>query len=201
MNRMSAIDARASLVALSLMATLGCSATTNGGAPAVTSEFSAQDATRFDDSVDYAENIQQLGGRVATQWRAQVDGLSNNADLIVAVRIETVNSGTEPSGSSVLRLDAVATESPIRGQITTDRRVELRASEGESGFNQIHGNETRLQRGVYVLWVKWYSDADHTVRAHWHLSPRSDALVARIREAIGYIDPNAPRETVIRTGN
>lgn len=201
MKRPSARPFAARSAALVVTLAFGCSTSATTGTPTVQSEFSVDDARRFDDSVDYAENIQQLGGRVATQWRRQVEELSTNADLIVAVRIETVNSGSEPNGGSVLRLDAVASENPIRGQLPPDRRVELRASEGESGYNQIHGNETRLQRGVYVLWVKWYRDTDNAVRAHWHLSPQSDALTARIREAIGYVDPNAPRETVIRTGN
>lgn len=184
------------------VALLGCSASTSNG-PEPSSPFTEQDARLFDDSVDYAENVQDLGGRVANQWRRQVDGLSHGADLIALVRVETVNSGHEPNGASLYRLDAVAATvpnvtNPIKGALPNDHRVELRVSEGAAGFNQVRGNESRLQSAVYVLWARWYRDTDNTVRAHWHLSPNNPQLLARVREAIGYVDPNAPRETVIR---
>ena len=179
------------------LAALGCSASTSTG-PEVSSPFTEQDGRLFDDSVDYAENVQDLGGRVASQWRRQVDGLSRGADLIALVRVETVNSGHETNGASLYRLDAVVTGAALKGQLPADRRVELRVSEGATGFNQVRGNESRLQSAVYVLWARWYRDADNSVRAHWHLSPNNPQLIARVHDAIGYIDPNAPRETVIR---
>ena len=96
------------------------------------------------------------------------------------------------------RLDTVPTAAPMRGELPPERRVELRVTEGEGGFNMVRGNEARLQTGVYLLWARWYRDPDGEVRAHWHLSPNSEPLLTRVRDAIGMIDPNAPRETVIR---
>jgi hypothetical protein len=179
------------LVGLSLGA--GC-ATTGTPEIQVSSPFSEELGRHFDDSVDYVEDADQLGGRVASDWRRQIAALSEHSDLIVQVRIETVNSGVDASGMANYRLTAVAAARPLRGRMPQDNRVDLRVSAGEVGYNTVHNNEQRLQAAErrFLLFVKWAEDGAR-VRARWHLTPQSRAVEARVRDAIGYLDPSPSR--------
>ncbi len=188
-----------SLFPFALGCALALGACSGASTPAIqpSAPFTPELAQQFDDSVDYAENVEDLGGPQASSWRRQVDGLASNADAIAVVRIETVTSGNDAAGARTYRLTSAA-RSVIHGQIPPDHRVYLAVSEGEVGFNTVRGNEPRLQSRDYVLFARWYTDESGVVRAHWHLSPQSTALIQRIHDAIGFVDPNAPRETVIR---
>jgi hypothetical protein len=148
------------------------------------SPFTPAMAHLFDDAVDYVEDASGLGGRVAREWSSQIDGLSQNSDLIASVTIETVVQGTDADGSRSYRLVA-RVQDAIRGMAPEDGRVPLRVSQGQTGFTTVLGKEARLQSSRYVLFAKWYTDATNTVRAHWHLSPLSDSLVARVRRSSG----------------
>lgn len=174
----------------------GCARSNN--APTIPVRPFAPELSRyFDDAADFIEDVDTLGGRVASDWRRQVRGLSAESDLIVAVRIETVTLGDDNATSRAYRLTAAAVRDPLAGTLPSDRRVDLRVTEGENGFNAIHQNEQRVQSRNFLLFVRWYDD-EGTRRAHWHLSPETDALTRRVREVAGINDPNAPRETVIQ---
>lgn len=189
MNRLSAFVLGAALLG-------GCATTSN--TPTITTRpFTPELARYFDDAADYIEDVDALGGRVAADWRRQVRGLASESDLIVPVRIETVTLGDDNASTRAFRLTAAATRDPIVGTLPADRRVDLRVTEGEVGFNGVHQNEQRLQSRTYLLFARWYDD-EGTPRAHWHLSPETPALIQRVRESTGVVDPNAPRETTIR---
>lgn len=188
-NRLSAF------VVLAALST-GCASASNG--PAITVRgFTPELGRYFDDSADFIEDVDALGGRVASDWRRQVRGLAAESDLIVAVRVETVTLGDDNATSRAFRLTAVASRDPITGVLPADRRVDLRVTEGENGFNGVRQNEQRLQARTFLLFVRWYEE-DGIRRAHWHLSPETDALTRRVREVAGIVDPNAPRETVVQ---
>lgn len=188
MNRLSAFVVLAALSA-------GCASA--GGGPSITVRtFTPELARYFDDAADFIEDVDALGGRVASDWRRQVRGLSAESDLIVAVRIETVTLGDDNATSRAYRLTAAATREPLVGVLPSDRRVDLRVTEGENGFNAIHQNDQRLQSRSFLLFVRWYEE-EGVRRAHWHLSPETEALTRRVREVAGIHDPNAPRETVV----
>ena len=172
-------------------------ATPRNGLPATIRAFTPELGRFFDDAADFIDDVDAIGGRVASDWRRQVTNLSAEADLIVTVRVETVTLGDDNAAARAYRLTAAATHEPILGTLPTDRRIDLRVTEGEGGFNGINQNEQRLQTRTFLLFVRWYDD-DGTPRAHWHLSPETPTLIARVREASGALDPNAPRETVIR---
>ncbi len=183
------------VLCLALGAAAGCSAPTRQIRP--TTPFTAEMGHLFDDSVDYVQNVDGLGGRVASEWEAQIRGLSRASDLIGVANIETVLQGQDSDGSRIYRLTAHVT-SIVRGDPPEDHRVQLRVSQGQGGFNTVQGREERLQRGQYVMFVKWYTDGAGAVQAHWHLSPHSDALVARIRTASGVEDQQLGTERVVR---
>ncbi len=185
------------VVALSLCA--ACSSTTTNTAwHASAAPFTSDLAAFFDDAVDYVENVENLGGRVATDWRRQIDGLARNADVIGVVRIETVTSGSESTSSGSFRLTAVSARAPFKGTFPPDGRIDLRALEGEVGYNTVRSSAQRLQAGEWLLFVRWYDDADGQVRPHWHLTPSTPGAIQRAQDAFGYVDPNAPREQVVR---
>jgi hypothetical protein len=163
-----------------------------------TSPFTPQLARLFDDSVDFVTDVEGLGGRVAADWQAQIDGLSRSSDLISEARIETVVLGTDVDGTRNYRLTA-ALSNVITGQAPEDNHVSLRVSEGQGGFNTVAGKEARLQSGRYILFVKWYTDGAGEVRAHWHLSPYTEALLARVRRASGVEERTLGTERVVRT--
>ena len=190
MNRLSAFVLLAALCG-------GCASTGSRGADVTTRPFTPELGRYFDDAADFIEDVDALGGRVASDWRRQVRGLAAESDLIVAVRVETVTLGDDNATTRAYRLTAVATRDPIRGTLPADRRIDLRVTEGEVGFNAIHQNEQRLQVRTFLLFARWYDD-EGTPRAHWHLSPETDALTRRVREVTGINDPNAPRETVVQ---
>lgn len=175
---------------------LGC-ASTNTSAAITARPFTPDLARYFDDAADFLEDVDALGGRVASDWRRQVRGLSTEADVIVAVRVETVTLGDDNATTRAYRLTAVATRDPIRGALPNDRRIDLRVTEGEVGFNAIHQNEQRLQVRSYLLFARWYDD-DGTTRAHWHLSPETDAITRQVREVTGIADPSQAREVVVQ---
>lgn len=189
-------------IAFVFIAALGgaCTSTTSNtaGPRVVSGPFTTELAAFFDDAVDYVENVEELGGRVASEWRRQLDGLANNADIIAVVRVETITSGSESSTAGSYRLTAVATRDPIRGTLPNDRRLDVSASEGEVGYNTIRSGTSRLQARDWLMFVRWYEDSDGQVRPHWHLTPATEQALQRARDAIGYVDPNAPREQVAR---
>jgi hypothetical protein len=149
-----------------------------------TTPFTPAMARLFDDSVDYVQNVEGLGGRIAREWQSQIDGLVADSDLIATVSIETVVLGTDADGSRSYRLLA-RVHDDVRGQIPDDERVPLRVAEGQTGFMTVSGKESRLQSSRYLLFVKWYTDATGALRAHWHMSPFSDPLLSHVRQQTG----------------
>ncbi len=191
--------ARTALLLLSLALSLGCSGTNAAtGARVVTGPFTPDLAAFFDDSVDYVENVEELGGRVASDWRRQIDGCARGADIIAVVRVETVTSGSESTTSGSFRLTTIATRDPLRGSLPPDRRTDLITSQGEVGYNTVRAGSSRIQAREWLMFVRWYDDTDGQVRPHWHLTPATEQALQRARDAIGYVDPNAPREQVVR---
>lgn len=179
-----------SVAALVVMA--GCSGTTQGAAATMNVRpFAPELAQVFDDAVDYLEDVSQLGGRAAADWRRQVQGLARESDVIVTVRIETVTGGEDQSSRSY-RLTAVGTRTPLKGQLEGDHRVDLRVNEGDNGFNTVRGNFTRLQSGEFLMFLRWAPEGDEGRRARWHLSPASPALIQQVRDALGYLEGEEP---------
>lgn len=189
------------LLALALSGVACSTTTSNGAARVVSAPFTPELAVYFDDAVDYVENVEDLGGRVATDWRRQIDGLSQNADIVAVVRVETVTAGAESTSSGSFRLSTIATRAALRGTLPEDHRVDLRVSEGEVGYHTVRNSASRLQSREWILFVRWYDDADGQVRPHWHLTPATPSAVQRVQDAVGYVDPNAPREQVVRTSS
>ncbi len=148
-----------------------------------TGPFTAEMARYFDDSVDYITNLDELGGRMAADLNTQLGFLARTADLIAVVRIETVAVSQDPDGTQAYRLMGAVTET-LHGT-APDHHVQLRAVQGQAGYNTVSGRQDRLQNGRWLVFIRWYTDGQGEVRAHWHMYPHSDAMVNRMREATG----------------
>ncbi len=182
-------------IGFALIATPACGPATRNIRP--TSPFTAEMGRLFDDSVDYVQNIEALGGHLAEDWGTQIDGLSRGSDLMAVAQIETVLQGQDSQGARIYRLTANMTDI-VRGEAPADRHVQLRVSEGQAGFNTVAGKEDRLQRGRYMVFVKWYTDGAGEVQAHWHLTPYTDELLARVRRTSGVEAQQIGAERVTR---
>lgn len=176
---------------------LGACSSTRGASARPTLPFPAELARYFDDAVDYIENPEELGGRLASDWRTQIDNLARESEVIVPVHVETVSEGSEANAASAYTLTAAAVGATLKGELPRDRRMSLRVSEGATGFQTVRNNITRIQSREYLLFARYYTDEDGATRVHWHLSPNTPRLLQRVRDAIGAQDPNAT-ETVIR---
>lgn len=179
-----------SALSLAFALIAACSGTSANRAAPNTAPFSTENARFFDDAVDYIENPEDLGGRLASDWREQIDHLSRESELIVPVRVETVSEGTEATSSAAYTLTAVATGAAVKGTIPSDRHVSLRVTEGSNGFHTVRNNITRVQSREYILFARNHTDDEGQVRPRWHLSPNTPRLLQRVRDAVGYTDPN-----------
>ncbi len=162
------------------------------------SPFTSAMARDFDDSVDYVFNLEDIGGHQAAEIQRQLDSLARTSDVIALARIETVTVSQDTDGQQNYRLIAHVTES-LKGVVPEDNRIAIRASQGQPGYNTVSGRQDRLQAGNWVLFVKWYTDGANEVRAHWHLSPQSEGLLARVRDAAGISSPTQGNFRVVRT--
>jgi hypothetical protein len=149
-----------------------------------TGPFTPEMARHFDDSVDYITNLDNMGGAMAADLNTQLSFLGRNADLIAVVHIETVAVSQDPDGTQAYRLVSVIAET-LHGTAPADNHIQLRAVQGQAGYNTVSGRQDRLQNGQWLVFVRWYTDGQGEVRAHWHLYPHSEAMVNRYREAIG----------------
>lgn len=180
-----------------VVALAACASTSPTGVMRPTAPFSAELARYFDDAVDYIENPEELGGRLASDWRNQIDRLSRDSDLIVPVRIETVSEGVEASAAASYTLTAAAAGPIVKGELPRDQRISLRVSEGATGFQTVRNNITRVQSREFLLFARFHTDEEGTVRPRWHLSPNTPRLRERVRDSIGSSDPGGT-ETIIR---
>lgn len=189
------------LVALAAGWASGCSSTNTASGTRVVAPFTPELARVFDDTVDHVENVEEIGGRVASDWRHQIEELARNADFVGVVRVETVTAGTDSSASQSFRLTVMVVGNPFRGELPRDRRMDLRVDEGEAGYHTVRASANRLQTREWIAFVRWSHDEEGYDRPHWHLTPHNAPTLQRVQDIIGYTDPNAPRETVVRVNN
>lgn len=184
------------LVALCFTLAVGACASPRAQTTVETAPFTAENARFFDDAVDYIENPEELGGRVAVDWRTQIDHLSAESEVIVPVRIETVSEGSEANSASAYTLTAVGTGAALKGRLPGDRRLSLRVNQGSTGFQTVRNNIARVQSREYLLFARRHTDAEGQVRFRWHLSPNTPRLLERVRDTVG--TPESGNERIIR---
>ncbi len=197
MNSLRSI-VRALVFAAPVMLASACSSTGAGRDNVTVRPFPAELTRVFDDGADYVKNVEELGGRVATDWRTQVEALCREADVVFPVRAETLTTGDDNAQSRAYGIIMRITGRPLRGTAPADGRIVVSTSDASPGYNTVRGNVNRLQAREYLLFGRWYHDSDGNRRIHWHVSPNTPTLQQRVRDAVGYVDPGSPTERVVR---
>lgn len=151
-------------------------------ARAVTSAFSVRHGELFDDAVDFMADPNAMDGSWAKRWQADLDGRVADSDVVAVIRVETLVSDTDPRKRGGLRLLPVAVRT-LRGRLPP--QTDLRVSEGRPGYVSVDANRSQIMADEFVLFLKWYQSEGSSVAAHWHLAPASDAVMARVEQAMG----------------
>lgn len=148
-----------------------------GGAQAVVSSpFDPEDAAYFDDGADFVADPTLLEGRWREEWADEFIGRIDKADVIALVRIVTVRTSVDLNHRTSYHL--VPESKQALWQELPDA-VELVVREGAPGYASVDHALERLQRGEYVLFIKWYTNDVGQIAAHWHLSPGTSPVIAR----------------------
>lgn len=149
-----------------------------GAAPqaVVTSPFEAEDADIFDDGADFVADPTLLEGRWREDWADEFVDRIDKSDVIALVRIVTVRTSVDLNHRTSYHL---VPESKQGVWQELPDSVELVVREGAPGYASVDHALERLQRGEYMLFIKWYTNDVGQVAAHWHLSPGTSPVIAR----------------------
>jgi hypothetical protein len=150
---------------------VGC-AGVSSNAPAT--DFQASDGLLFDNAVDLVEAPVIVEGG----WSGAFEQRVGRADLIVAVRIESLSSDLVKRRSAY-RL-AVRVEDWLKG--SSSKEIVLRVRDDEPGYQTVRVNEDRILHNPFVAFIKWEAGPESPeLTPHWHLSPDSDAVRDKVQ--------------------
>ena len=177
-------------VALCLVACGGASS-----AGHIRSEFTAQDATLFDDVVDLIEDPAALEAAWGDVDGSVIRNRVGRADLVAIVNVTALRNDVDLDRKETYRIH-VESEKDLLGKSPKD--ISLRVRQGEPGFRSVEVAADALMRRPFVLYAKWYLD-EQTMqpRPHWHLSPASEAVVDRTRNDLRAARRVSGTETVV----
>ena len=145
--------------------------------PTVT-EFTAGDAAHFDAGVDFVANPEALEGRWAEQWNEELEGRVGRIDATALVHVLALRDDVDPTRRVTRRIVLTVDEvlfGPLEGSELT-----LIVGEDEPGFRTFSGNDERLLRQPFVVFIKWANGPDGALRPRFHLSPASDSVIDRV---------------------
>lgn len=147
----------------------------------VTSPMTSEDEVRFDDSVDYVANPDDLGGTWAERFHREIPDRVGASDLIAVVRVSAVNDDVDSRGRRTMRIVGTV-EEELSGH--GPRTLSLAVGAREPGFDTVAGRERQLLERRFVVFVKWANGDAGSILARWHLHPASDAILGEVRRAI-----------------
>ena len=157
---------------------IGCAGASGN---ATTTGFRPSDAPLFDNAVDLVDAPVIVEG----QWSGAFEQRVGRADLIAAVRVDSLSSDL------VKRRSAYRLTVNVRGRLkgSSANEIVLSVRDDDPGYSSIRANEDRLLRDPLIAFVKWETDPKSPdLIAHWHLSPDSVA----VRRKIDYFLRNPP---------
>lgn len=167
---------------------IGCSAT-SVSAPAT--QYTASDAVLFDKSVDLVWDPIIVEG----EWGGAFERRIARADLIAAVRAESIV--TEVVKRRAAYRITVRVGQRLKGD-SPDELV-LRVRDDEPGHPTVEDSEDQILHEGFIAFVKWEDREGANERIpHWHLSPDSPAVRAKIEHGLRRpdSDPNTQVEVV-----
>ena len=166
---------------------IGCA---RGAANVPATAYQPTDARLFDHSVDFVETPVIVEG----EWRGAFEQRVVRADLIAAVRVESSVAETVKR-QSALRI-AVRVTDRLKGEST--RNIELRVDDTQASFSTVEDHEQRILNERWIAFIKWEAVEGAAPIPHWHLSPDT----AEVRAKIDYLlsspppDPNTQVEVI-----
>lgn len=188
---------RARGVALLVVGTalaLGCGA----AAPEVqaTTPFLEGDAALFDRGVSYIADPSALGGGWEAEWSEALELRVQRAEAIALATGHTFREDMTPRREVTYRI-TLDVDSHLFGQLPDE--LELVSRPGDPGFESVQGQEARILRQQFVVFVKWQvHEETGAIEPAFHLEPASETVQARVRELITRMHgvTDGPRTTV-----
>jgi hypothetical protein len=162
----------------------------------VTSPFTEEHATAFENGVDYIDNPTVLQGSWRASWEDDIDRRVSLADAIALVTVTTLRHDVDLDRRETYRL--IAHVDQRRYGVSPDE-VALTVRQGDAGFDTVRGNEGRLLNQRFVAFLKWVEEEGRVV-ARWHLSPASERVVRRVGSLLDRRLPSGERRRVIVRG-
>jgi hypothetical protein len=167
----------------------GCGASAVHGKPQVTSPFGVREAQLFEDGVDLIEDPKGLEGQWRDDWENDLNERIAASDLIstgIATTLRTdVDLQKHTSYRVVFAVDRVFKGAKPSSELT------LLSIAGAGGYGSIERDRQHMLNRNLVVFLK-YADAPDGkgIVAHFHLSPPSEVVLARIREFETRKQPN-----------
>jgi hypothetical protein len=174
---------RSSVLGHALGALLAAGCGSGASQMTVTSEFTEAHGTVLEDGVDFVDDPTVLEGRWQEDWMRDLDRRVSISDGIFVIQIRTIRTDVDLERQETFRLigEIGAT---LYGDTPDSDELELTVEQGSGGFDTVEGNEQRLMRERMLAFVKWYESESGNVLAHWHLSPATDGVIARVEYLI-----------------
>ena len=168
------------LLVMTAALALGCGA----AAPEVqsTTPFLEGDAALFDRGVSYIVDPSALGGAWEAEWSEALELRVQRAEAIALVTGHTFREDMTPRREVTYRM-ALAVDSRLFGELPDE--IELVSRPSDAGFETVQGQEARILRQQFVVFVKWQvNEETGAIEPAFHLEPASATVQARVRELI-----------------
>jgi hypothetical protein len=146
----------------------------------VTSPFTEEHETAFENGVDYIDDPSILEGSWLHSWEDDIDRRVSLADAVVFVTITTFREDVDLERRKTYRLVA-RVDRRRHGEVPDE--IVLVVRQGEIGFGTVDENHGRLLNQRFVAFLKWVDDGGQVV-ARWHLSPAAERVVRRVNTLV-----------------
>lgn len=161
----------------------GASAGCGGSTPQiqVSSPFTEEHATYFEDGLDFVHDPSTLDGRWRDEWQTELDKRIELSDLIARVKVEALRSHWDLD-RTMLQLE-LSIQQRLHGRAPSGP-FSVTVRDGDAGYPSVKSSESRMLKQSYVLFVKWYANDLGEPVAHWHLSPDTEAVMGPVATRI-----------------
>jgi len=157
-----------------LVAIVGCAS----GTFRVGDTWDPKEAAFFDDGVDVVEDYNSLSGKWAYRQEKELEGRTQLADFVGIVNILSVQTKSDFEVEAAKRIDIEIVEA-IYGE-TPAGTIQLVSTREAPGHQLILRYERRLD-GKHLVFIRWFQQDDKSLGHHFHLSPASEYLVAKVK--------------------
>ena len=164
---------------------LGASLACCGGAPArSTAPLRPEQASLFENGIDWITAPTALQGQWKTEWYNELDQRVQHADVIADCKIRTLRTDIDHDQRVVHRM-SIRLSKVYQGEVDADD-LELAVSDHQAGFPSVDQGKERILDRRFVAFVRWAKDTDGQVRPHYHLGAASPEVLAEVKKRVAY---------------